>query len=222
MNRRELLRSTLIFAVTAMCLTAVIYRFPAHLLDFLLPLYRIELRWLISAFHIDNLTWRFDHGEAVVALNVTLSHPIVVLDRLIPAGVSISASTLAAHAWLYPVLIIALVVSWPGIALKHRPGLVVLALPFMLIGVLLDGPLMLWGAVEDFLYWRIDPVRVLESGGSRAQHFLDGGGRYAMAFVFALLTIMLFRIIVPEKTVSLASGSNSKKSLRHSSSKPRS
>lgn len=210
MSRRELLRSALIFAITAACLTAAVYRFAVPLLDLLLPLYRIELQWLMSAFHIDNLAWRIDRDETVVALTVSLTHPIVVLGRIIPTGASIDASTLAAHIWIYPVFMSALAASWPNIKFQHRFLLMFLTLPFTLIGMLFDVPFMLWGAVEDLLYWQIDHTRVTESWGSRVQHFLDGGGRYALAIGLALLAIVLFRIIMSSQTITVASSSESR------------
>ena len=218
MNRRDLLSSGLIFTATAVGLTVAIYHNARPLLDVLLPLYRAELQLLMPAFHIDKLDWRIDRGETVVALTATLTKYRIVLDRVIPAGVSISASTLAAHAWVHPVLMLALVASWPGIRLMHRPWAILLALPFALLGMLLNVPLMLWGAVEDVLYWQVDHARVAESLGSRVQHFLDAGGRYALAFVFALLVIALFRVIVPGSTApaALPSGDDSKKRPRRS------
>ena len=184
----------------AVGLTAAIYHFATPLLDLLLPGYRAALQLLLPDFHIDRLTWRIDHHETVVALSATTDTLRVVLDRVIPAGVQISASTLAAHAWAPPVLMLALVAGWPGIRLTHRPFIVLLTLPFAGLAMLIQVPLMLWGAVEDVLYWQVDHTRVAESFGSRVQGFLDGGGRYAIALVLALLVVALFRILVPEKT----------------------
>lgn len=222
MRPRALLKSGVIFIAMAAGLTVAIYYFAAPVLDLLLPLYRVELQGLMPDFHIDSLAWRFDRGETVVALSATLANLKVVLDRVIPAGVSINASTLAAHVWVYPVLILSLVASWPGVDLRHRPGAIVLSLPFALLGMVLDIPLMLWGAVEDYLYWQVDPARVSESLGSRVQHFLDGGGRYAMAIGLALLTIVLFRTIVPGPTACAEpeSGSDSKKRPRRLLNEP--
>ena len=214
MKSRALLRSGLVFTATAAVLTGVIYHYAAALLDVLLPLYRMELQGLMPAFHIDNLNWRIDRGETVVALTATLTNMTVVLDRVIPAGVSISATTLAAHAWVHPVLILSLVASWPTIELKHRPGAFLLALPFTLLGLLLDVPLMLWGAVEDLLYWQVDHTRLAESLGSRVQHFLDGGGRYALAIGLALLVMVLFRAVVPGQTASVATTASGDSTVR--------
>ena len=202
MNRYALLKSGLIFVVTAVGLIVAVYHFAAPLLDLLLPGYRAALQLLMPDFHIDSLTWRVDRNETVVALTVTTDTLRVVLDRIIPAGIQIRASTLAAHAWTPPVLMLALVASWPGIRLKHQPFILLLTLPFAGLVMLIQVPLMLWGAVEDVLYWQVDHSRVAESLGSRVQGFLDGGGRYAIALVLTLLVIALFRIIVPGQSIS--------------------
>ena len=204
MTRHALLRSGLIFGVTAVCLTVAFYYFATPLLDLLLPWYRVELQFLMPAFHIDSLSARLDRNETVVALTATLGNYRVVLGRVIPPGVSINASTLAAHAWAPPVLMLALVASWPGIRLTHRPLLILLTLPFAGLVMLIQVPLMLWGAVEDALYWQIDPARVSESLGARVQGFLDGGGRYALALVLALLVVVWFRVVVLDKTAPLS------------------
>ncbi|MEO6148283.1 MAG: hypothetical protein ABIT70_14825 [Sulfuriferula sp.] len=166
--------------------------FAASLMALLLPLFRSELQLLLPAFHIDYLGARIEHHEAVVAFTATLTEPRVIGEQIFPSGVSVNASTLTAHAWVHPVLMLALAASWPGIALKHRPGLL-LCLPFVVLAEMLDIPLILWGGVEDVLYWQADPTRISASLGSRVQHFLDGGGRYAISIVLALLAIALFR-----------------------------
>lgn len=196
MNRQTLLDATLRFVLTAVVLAWLTHYYAAPLIELLLPLFRSELTLLMPAFHIDFLGGRIEHNEAVVALTATLIEYHVVLEQVFPRGISVNASTLVAHAWVHPVLILALAVSWPGIASRHRPGLLLLCLPFVALAEMLDIPLILWGAVEDFLYWHANPARINESIGSRVQHFLDGGGRYAVSMVLALLAIALFRNII--------------------------
>lgn len=204
MRPRALLSSTLIFAGTALGLTVALYQLATPVLELLLPLYRVELRLLMPSFFIDSLAWHIDRDETVVALRATLVGHHVVLGRVFPPGISVQASTLAAHALVHPVLILSLAASWPSVALTQRPVLMLMALPFAVIGMLLDVPLMLWGAVEDLLYWQANPARAFESPGVRVQHFLDGGGRYAMAFALALVAIALFRMVVPGRPAAPA------------------
>lgn len=197
MNRKLLLETGLIFTLVAVTLAWLVYRFETSLLDGLVPLFRAELKLLMSEFRLDHLDWKFERNEAVFALTVTLTEHRVVLGRVLPPGVSINASTLAAHAWVHPVLMLSLLAAWPGIAWRRKPVLLLFGLPFVFLAELLDVPLMLWGAVEDVLYWQTDPARVAESLGSRVQHFLDGGGRYAVSILLALAAIILFQKIYP-------------------------
>lgn len=193
MRRKQLLESALIFVLVAAALVGLIYHFEIFLLELILPLFRFELHGLMPSFYIDALDWKIEHNETVVVLSATLSEYRVILHHAFPAGVSINVSTLAAHAWVHPVLIFSLMAAWPGIAWQRKPLLLLSAVPFIVLAEMLDIPLLLWGALEDMLYWQADPVRVAESLGSRAQHFLDGGGRYAVSIVLALLALVLFR-----------------------------
>lgn len=197
MDRKHLLESALTFVVAALVLSWLAYRFDTTLLERLMPIFRAELNWLMPSFRVDLLDWRIERNETVVVLSATLTEYRVIMNRVFPPGVSINVSTLAAHAWVHPVLILSLCAAWPGIAWKLKPLLLLAALPFVLLAELLDIPLMLWGAMEDFLYWQADSTRVAESFGSHVQHFLDGGGRYALAIVLALLAVILFRKFLP-------------------------
>ncbi len=193
MHRKQLLESALTFVVVAVALGGLIYHFEIFLLECFLPLFRFELHGLMPSFHIDALDWKVEHNETLVVLSATLSEYRVILHHALPAGVTINVSTLAAHAWVHPVLIFSLTAAWPGIAWQRKPLLLLTAVPFVVLAEMLDIPLLLWGALEDMLYWQADPARVAESLGSRAQHFLDGGGRYAVSMVSALLALALFR-----------------------------
>lgn len=197
MTRKLLLESALIFGLVAVTLAWLVYRFETSLLDGVVPLFRAELGLLMPEFRLDYLDWKFDRNEAVFALTATLTEHRVVLGRVLPPGVSINASTLAAHAWVHPVLMLSLLAAWPGIARRRKPLLLLLGLPFVLMAELLDVPIMLWGALEDLIYYQLDPARVSESIGSRAQHFLDGGGRYAVSILLGLGAVILFQKFYP-------------------------
>jgi len=201
MDRKHLLESALTFVISAAVLSWLVYHFDTALLEHLLPIFRSELNWLMPSFRIDSLDWRIERGETVVVLNATLTEYRVIMNQVFPAGVSVNVSTLAAHAWVHPVLMFSLIVAWPGIAWKRKPLLILIALPLVLLAELLDIPFMLWGAMEDFLYWQADSTRTAESIGSHVQHFLDGGGRYALAIVLALLAIRLFSKCLPGTSV---------------------
>ena len=153
MDRKHLLESALTFVVAALVLSWLAYRFDTTLLERLMPIFRAELNWLMPSFRVDLLDWRIARNETVVVLSATLTEYRVIMNRVFPPGVSINVSTLAAHAWVHPVLILSLCAAWPGIAWKLKPLLLLAALPFVLMAELLDIPLMPWGAMEDFRFF---------------------------------------------------------------------
>lgn len=201
MTRKLLLESALIFLSVALVLAWVIYQFQANLLNALLPLLRAALKLLMPEFRVDSLDWKIDRNETVLALTATLTEYRVILGRVLPSGATVHAVTLAAHAWIHPVLMFSLIAAWPHIAWRRKAILILATLPLVLLAILLDIPLMLWGAVEDFLYWQADASRVAESWGSRVQHFLDGGGRYALSILLTLMTIYLFKKLNFARTI---------------------
>lgn len=201
MPQRVLFEAALRFALAVAVIAWLAYTYAAPGIESLLPLFRMELKGLMPAFRIDYLDWRIERGETVVALTATLTEYRAVLGEVYSPGVSVNASTLAMHALVHPVMMLSLVFAWPGVALKHKPALLALTLPMIVLAEALDVPLMLWGAVDDFLYWQVDPARLAESIGSRTQHLLDGGGRYALSIALALLSIALFRKLITTPAV---------------------
>ena len=103
MDRRRLFNAALTFVLTTSVLSWLAYSFATPLIELQLPLFHAELKLLLPAFHIDYLDWKIEHNEAVVAVSATLSEFRVVLGKVFPPGLSVNASTLAAHIWVHPV-----------------------------------------------------------------------------------------------------------------------
>lgn len=193
MNTQRLRNCAAAFLAVASALTALAYYAGDVLPESLLPLFRSELEWLMPGFRIDYLDLQEQKGETVVLMQATLHEYRIVLGRMIPPGVSISASTLAMHAWAHPILMFGLLAAWPGIPPAQKPALLLAGVPWLLLAELMDIPLVLWGAVEDMLYWQADPTMADPPMGSIVQHALDGGGRYGMTMLFSLFAIFTHR-----------------------------
>lgn len=189
----KLLESTLVFTCTAVVLTWLIVHFEALFLGSLISLMHVELKFLLPAFHLNQLAWNHDHHETLFVMVATLAEYKVILGFAFPPGTLISVSTPAAHAWVHPVMLLSLLTAWPSIPWKKKPVLLLIGIPFVLLAEFLDVPFMLWGALEDFLYWQVAPASVSESLGSFVQHFLDAGGRFVLPILFSLLAVELFR-----------------------------
>lgn len=196
MTARWLPESAAVFFAVAGLLTWLAHTAGDALPESLLPLFRWELEWLLRDFSIDYLNLQEQQGETVVLMQATLQEYRVILGRLIPPGINVNASTLALHAWAHPILLFSLLAAWPGIPYAHKPMLLLAGVPWVLLAELMDIPLILWGAVEDILYWQADPAMNNPPLGPIVQHALDGGGRYGITILFALFAVSLHQAIM--------------------------
>ncbi len=191
MSRRQPLESAMFFLAVAGAMSWLAYAAGDSLPQALLPLYRRELQWLMDGFRVDYLDLQEQGGETVLMMQATLQAPLVIMGRILPAGGSVGASTLAMHAWAHPVLLFSLLAAWPGVPLGQKPRLLLIGVPWVLLAESIDIPLVLWGSVEDILYWQVDPAMTNPPPGSAVQHALDGGGRYGMTILFSLFAVMM-------------------------------
>lgn len=206
MNTPRLLNSAAAFLAVAGALTALAWYAGDVLPQSLLPLFRSELEWLMPGFHIEYLDLQEQKGETVILMQATLHEYRIVLGRMLPPGLSINASTLAMHAWAHPILMFGLLAAWPGIPAAQKPALLLAGVPWLLLAEMMDIPLLLWGAVEDMLYWQIDPTMTEPPLGSIVQRALDGGGRYGMTILFSLFAVFTYRWASAAMTAWLAAG----------------
>lgn len=193
MRTHWLPESAAVFLAVAGMLTGLAYAAGDVLPEILLPLFRWELGWLMNDFRVDYLDLQEHKGETIVLMQATLQEYRVISGQMIPPGISINASTLAMHAWAHPILLFSLLAAWPGIPLAQKPMLLLGGVPWVLLAELMDIPVILWGAVEDMLYWQADPSLRNPPMGALIQHALDGGGRYGLTLLFSLFAVSLHR-----------------------------
>lgn len=193
MRTHWLPESAAVFLAVAGVLTGLAYAAGDALPESLLPLFRWELGWLMNDFRVDYLDLQENEGETVVLMQATLREYRVVSGHMIPPGIGIDASTLALHAWAHPILLFSLLAAWPDIPLAQKPMLLLGGVPWVLLAELMDIPVILWGAVEDMLYWQADPALRNPPLGAIIQHALDGGGRYGLTLLFSLFAVSLHR-----------------------------
>lgn len=206
MSTPRLLNCTIVFLAISGALTTLAWYAGDVLPQSLLPLFRSELEWLMPGFRIEYLDLQEQKGETIILMQATLHEYRIVLGRMLPPGISINASTLAMHAWAHPILMFGLLAAWPGISIAQKPALLLAGVPWLLLAEMMDIPLLLWGAVEDMLYWQIDPAMANPPLGSIIQRALDGGGRYGLAILFSLFAVFTHRSASAAMTAWLAAG----------------
>lgn len=150
-----------------------------------LPLYRAVFSALAPQYRLDALD-TLPSGEAVIAAAVTTRELFAVGGGLVPAGLAMTASTLAGHALQPPTLLFAIGLAW------RLRGAAARALQLVLLGAMLvvieavDVPLVLLASVYDLLYANFAVPGVRPSWLVSWMDALNGGGRLVLSVAAAV------------------------------------
>lgn len=194
MNRMRLAKFGFTLATAYCVLLAACYLAGHAYLDFLVPLYRWEIGWLVGDWQIIDFRLAQLRGEQVYSLNLHLVRYLAVGSRLLPPGGSVSSSTLVGHVLQQAVIYLSLVFAWPAGGIMHRIARTAAGVPLLLLAGMLDVPLVLIGSVDDLVYANLAP-------GSNTvymtwMNFMNGGGRFAVAVASALCSVAFYGRIV--------------------------
>jgi hypothetical protein len=128
--------------------------------------------------------------EAFIAVRVETVAPSILGGSFIPTGTGMTGSTLLGHAFEPTLIILPLLISWLAMAPGRRLGPSILVLPFILLVVCMDVPLLLVGSLWDILHANYAPGSSLP-WQAWAMNLLNSGGRQALSLAAALSAIAL-------------------------------
>jgi len=161
-------------------------RWGHYYVEALFPLYHAVLDVALPDFAVLHLNTLAQNGEPLVAVHLQTIRSVAGTAHSLPAGVTIDASTLAAHALKHIVIILGAIVIWPGITPRERGVRLLLSVLPLLLLEAIDIPLALAGAVQDLLAANLSPnIGNNESWLTAWLHMLDGGGRLALSLLVA-------------------------------------
>jgi len=165
-----------------------------YYIETLLPLYRAVLDLALSDYAVLDINTTIQNGEQLVAAHLQTIHPQKIGNRVLPAGITVDASTLAGHALKHVVIVVGALFVWPGLTVRERCFRFLLSIfPLMLLEAV-DIPLALAGAVEDVVYANLSPTPNVDGPWLTAWlHVLDGGGRLALSVLTALAVGIVYQ-----------------------------
>lgn len=146
-----------------------------------LPWYKAVLRFSLPYDRLADLTVVWHKNEFLVAGNFSTTGFQLFHGRLLPPGLSISASTLLGHALIHPLILFTAVMAWPGLDWRRRLFRLILSIPFLWLLETVDVPLALAGVVDD-----VKAGGNLDSMMASWGFMLDGGGRMALSLASAI------------------------------------
>lgn len=200
MKPKVLLDFGLRLLVIGVAVLALSFLIAPHYVGLWLPLYKQVAGWLLPDYRIVELALRSQPPDQLVSLTIETARPLIVGTKLLPAGMSLSSTTLQGHAVQHLVIVVSLLLAWP----QNQPGsqrlvLLLFALPALFILEALDIPFVLAGAIQDLLLAQFSPSEWSQSWLVRWMNFLNGGGRLALSLAGALIAIGSYRFLFARK-----------------------
>ena len=163
-----------------------------HYANFWLPLYERILDWVLPDFGVVYLGIALGH-EYVFDTQVIAERAMLVGGQILPAGLTVHASTPLYIALIHPVVLAAAALAWPLPHWRARLLRLLLSLPFLLVLEALDVPLVLASSIGDLLSYSLDPAADAASLRVDWTRVMDGGGRFALSLALAFAAALLHK-----------------------------
>ncbi|MHB1188798.1 hypothetical protein [Thiobacillus sp.] len=163
-----------------------------HYAHFWLPLYARVLDWVLPDFGVVYLGIALGH-EYVFDTQVMAERAMLVGGQILPAGLTVNASTPMYVALIHPVVLAAAALVWPLPHWRARLLRLLLSLPCLLVLEVLDVPLVLASSISDLLSFSLDPGADAASLRIDWTRVMDGGGRFALSLALAFAAAFLHK-----------------------------
>ncbi len=165
-----------------------------HYAHFWLPLYQYVLDWALADFGVVYLGIALGH-EYVFDTEVMAERAMLVQGQILPAGLTVHASTPLYAALIHPVVLAAAALVWPLPHWRARLLRLLLSLPCLLVLEALDVPLVLASSIRDLLSFSLDPGADAASLRVDWTRVMDGGGRFALSLAMAFAAALLHQAV---------------------------
>ncbi len=162
---------------------------------FLIPMFRWQIEWLATGFHIVGLEAVSVAGALHAQLKVTPNGVLVVGGHVLYEASNLwpmTISTPIAQTFQSPLVLYCAALAWPTNSFLARVSLLIAASLFALILTMLDIPLILVGSVWSNLFDNFAPGT--NSFLAQLPALISDGGRLAACVVAVALTISFGQI----------------------------
>lgn len=190
---RCFLKLSVLFLLAASVLAALCWYVQYNLASRLLPLYQVELQYLLPPGHtLEDLLIETKGSEPKMVMEVILARSRPVFrGQVLYAGGKITSQTLLAHVFTGLVIFLSVCVSG-GVIFRVTPILLVgLIIPVIFILIIIDVPFVLLGSMIGLEQLGQSELFFSKSGLVLWSEFLTGGGRLTLGLLAGMMVIML-------------------------------
>lgn len=158
--------------------------------DFWLPVYARVLAWALPDFAVLHMGIALSH-EHVFDTQVITQNALLVQGQILPASVTVDASTPMYAALIHPLVLATAALVWPLPGWRARLLRLLLSLPCLVLLETIDVPLVLASSITDLLSYTVNPAADTASWRVDWTRVMDGGGRFALSLAMAFAAALL-------------------------------
>ncbi len=192
----------------AAVIALMVTQFAGHAMVDALLLPLASITDTLSAVYTAQLSWQPGATDMVRITAQLFDGPLALAPLGIHNGAEVKAAIHLEHILLPVVVLYAVLGAWPQPDWRRRIIVMLAGVPSALLAVALTTPFLLAGKIEMLLQQRAAAMGVprAEPGLLRWMLFTEGGGRWLLAIVLALLIITVVDIMLPARSNTSAAG----------------
>ncbi len=180
------------FIPALLIISALFYGFGAFYTRMVLPVFAFEMELFHPEYEV------LSYGTEKTRTEGNSMYYIVKINRAtinkggIPKyGKTVKLNTVASVLYIQPIIVLSLLLSWPGFSLKERGSGILISFPLMLAAASIDIPVFFISQIEQGfpVGSPSEQIRIM------LNNFLSNGGRQFLALLVVLVTIGLISIM---------------------------
>jgi hypothetical protein len=193
MNKRELIKSTIVLCFSLIVLLLVFTQVGSFYARALFPVFRWEINLL--APEVESLSMRLEdfQGHQMVSMVIKVSG--AVSDRPKPSK-TITIHWPPINLYIHAIIIFSMLAAWPGITFRDRLKLLAIGVPFLILVEILDVPLLTVSRCK------VHAQSLVSQGSPTAAFlheywlkFLNSGGREFLSILGGFLAVGAFYLL---------------------------
>lgn len=195
---RPFIRALLVLVICYPLMIVLTYQQGEKYGEQLLPLYQLTLKVVAPEFDITNLKIIEKKQQKLFSATFVNRESRMIGGQELKAQADITSTTLLGHALQHLILIATITLCWMAYRWKnwlYNLLMLLLTIPALLLTEVLDVPMVLFGAVQDLIYFYLSPDQLSRSPAVTWMHIMNGGGRLALAVGSILAAIFLCELI---------------------------
>ena len=172
--------------------SALFYGFGSVYARMVLPIFAFEMELFHPEYEILSYGTERTRAEGnSIYYTVKITRAVVNRAGVPKYGKTVNMNTVASVLYIQPIIVLSLLLSWPGLSLKERGWGILISIPLMLAAASIDIPVFFISQIE-----RGFPVGSLsEQIRIMLNNFLSNGGRQFLALLVVLVTVGLIGIM---------------------------